>query len=140
MILRVVSGLAVLDGQILMGKRRPNQLRPLLWETPGGKVEPGESAPHALTREWNEELGIDVEVGPLISVAMFDLEIKFVVELYAVEASRETLEAAKPLDHTHLHWIEPRDAAKFFSCSPAFYVHYPHIREWMKTWHPGAVV
>ncbi len=140
MILRVASGLAVLDGRILMGKRRPNALRPLLWETPGGKVEMGETAPGALIREWGEELGITVCVGPLISVATFDLEIKFVVELYAIEAARSTLEAAKPLDHTDVEWISPRDAAKFFSCSPAFYVHYPHIREWMKNWHPGADV
>ena len=32
------------------------------WEFPGGKVEPGESAPQALKREIAEELRISVEV------------------------------------------------------------------------------
>lgn len=33
------------------------------WEFPGGKAEPGETAPAALTREIWEELGVVVEVG-----------------------------------------------------------------------------
>jgi 8-oxo-dGTP diphosphatase len=38
------------------------------WEFPGGRVEEGEDLIEALTREIKEESGLDVEVGPLISV------------------------------------------------------------------------
>lgn len=36
------------------------------YEFPGGKIEPGESAQQALTREPQEELQIDVKIGPEI--------------------------------------------------------------------------
>lgn len=139
MITRVVSGLAVRDGKILMGKRPPNKLRGGLWETPGGKVESNESAPEALRREWVEELGIHVAVGPLIAVAVFDLESQFAVELYVVEASHKEFESARAIDHTEIAWCAPRDAAKFQPCSPAFYVHYPQIRAWIRHYRGASV-
>lgn len=35
------------------------------WGLPGGAVEPGETILDALARECREELGVDVEIGPL---------------------------------------------------------------------------
>ena len=54
----VAAAFIVRDGEVLIGQRRADQPMGSLWEFPGGKIEPGESAQEALTRELAEELGI----------------------------------------------------------------------------------
>jgi len=49
------------DGKFLLAERPAGKVYAGYWEFPGGKIEPGESAEHALRRELHEELGIDVE-------------------------------------------------------------------------------
>jgi 8-oxo-dGTP diphosphatase len=63
----VAAALIVRDGEILIGQRRADQPMGSLWEFPGGKIEPGESAEEALARELTEELGIRAEVGPPVT-------------------------------------------------------------------------
>ena len=41
----------------------------LVWDLPGGRVEPGETLPEALRREWSEEVALAIEVGELLFVA-----------------------------------------------------------------------
>jgi 8-oxo-dGTP diphosphatase len=53
--------------EVLVCQRRPDQPMSLKWEFPGGKIEPGESAEEALTRELREELGIEAVIGPRIT-------------------------------------------------------------------------
>lgn len=47
------------DGKVLLGQRPEGKSWAGWWEFPGGKVEVGETAAHALKREVHEELGID---------------------------------------------------------------------------------
>ena len=49
------------DGSFLLAQRPADKIWAGYWEFPGGKVEPGETAYHALVRELREELGIEVE-------------------------------------------------------------------------------
>jgi 8-oxo-dGTP diphosphatase len=47
------------EGRILIAERLGGGQFHGLWEFPGGKIIPGESAPEALSRELAEELGIE---------------------------------------------------------------------------------
>jgi len=61
---RVVAALIeTAPGRFLVQQRLPGKSRGLLWEFPGGKVEPGETDAEALVREAREELGVVLEVG-----------------------------------------------------------------------------
>ena len=49
------------DGRVLLAQRPAGKVYGGWWEFPGGKIEAGEAAPHALARELHEELGVEAE-------------------------------------------------------------------------------
>src|SRR6202161_2256762 len=59
----VVAGLIEAEGKILACQRRRGDTFELMWEFPGGKVQPGETPQQALARELREELGTNAEIG-----------------------------------------------------------------------------
>jgi 8-oxo-dGTP diphosphatase len=66
-----VAAAAIFDdqGRVLISQRPAHVHQGGLWEFPGGKLEPGETAANALRREIHEELGITVQAArPLIRV------------------------------------------------------------------------
>ncbi len=56
------------DGRILITQRLPDKMLGGMWEFPGGKRDPGEMLAACLRREIREELGIEIEVGPQLTV------------------------------------------------------------------------
>lgn len=54
-------------GRLLIQRRPEDAMLGGLWEFPGGKQEPGEALDETCRREIREEVGLDVEVGPLIA-------------------------------------------------------------------------
>src|SRR5512138_2241778 len=64
--IRVVGAMIEREGKYLITQRPPHATLALLWEFPGGRVEPGESDQEALARELHEEMGIAVAVGPRV--------------------------------------------------------------------------
>lgn len=77
-----------------------------MWEFPGGKVEPPESAEDALHRELREELGIGVRLGTELlaeSAAGWPLNAKASMRVWFAEIADGE---PRPLeDHDELRWI-----------------------------------
>jgi mutator protein MutT len=64
----VVAGVVCRGESVLLAQRKRGAHLELLWEFPGGKLEEGEGPEQCLAREMKEELGVEVEVGPLMDV------------------------------------------------------------------------
>ncbi len=133
--LHVVSGALFNDNyEVLMGFRKPSGKRPSLWELPGGKVEPNETFDHALIREWKEEINIYIEPTMYVATAFLDMEVSFHISLYVVRMVTPATPTA--CDHTELRWVNPIHAIENLPCSPAFYLHWPHLREYLRRLTP----
>ncbi|HEY8009998.1 MAG TPA: Nudix family hydrolase [Rudaea sp.] len=68
--IHVVAGILIdPQGRVLVTQRPHGKHLAGAWEFPGGKIEPGETAPAALRRELREELGVEIgAIEPLIGV------------------------------------------------------------------------
>lgn len=66
----VVGAVVVRDGRVMTAQRGGTGPLSGLWEFPGGKIEPGETARQALERELVEELACVVEVGDEVTTTM----------------------------------------------------------------------
>jgi 8-oxo-dGTP diphosphatase len=84
--IRVVAAVIAREGRYLITQRRPTAVLPLLWEFPGGRVEPGETDADALRREVMHRLAVEVKVGSLISFVSHPYE-RYTVDLHLYECT-----------------------------------------------------
>ena len=88
-------------GRVLLARRPSGKPHAGLWEFPGGKLEPGEDALAALSRELDEELGIEVLAArPLLAIPHGDIVLD-VWEVPAFDGVPRACEAQA------LAWIDP---------------------------------
>jgi 8-oxo-dGTP diphosphatase len=109
---RVVAGLIVKDGKLLVCQRTRHQTMPLKWEFPGGKIEEGEQPRDALRRELEEELGILATIGDEVKRIQHEYPNGGMVELrfFVVREYKKEIENRIFKD---LQWAEPKDLPKF---------------------------
>lgn len=124
--IEVVAALIVKDRRFLACQRPPHKARALLWEFPGGKVEPGESGPEALVRECREELGVHIRVlGAFMDVTHAYPDLTVHLTLYE---SRIASGEVQKIEHSDIRWITPEGIDDYDFC-PADQVFCREIRK-----------
>ena len=105
--IRVVGAMIERDGRYLITQRPATATLPLLWEFPGGRVEPGETDQLALAREVMELVGLVVEVGDRV------IHVEHAYEAYDIDfcVYRCGLVSGAPRrDRINDHrWVLPRE-------------------------------
>ena len=92
------------DGRILVCSRPAGKHMAGKWEFPGGKIEPGETAEACIRREIREELGMEIAVGPVLTVMEHDYGVKYVRVTFFLAVS-DDVPSAK--DHQGFRWVMP---------------------------------
>ena len=109
---RVVAGLIIENGKLLVCQRTRHQTMPLKWEFPGGKIEEGEQPRDALRRELEEELGIQAKIGNEIARIQHEYPNGGMVELRFFEV-REYQNEIENRIFKDIQWAEPKELPKF---------------------------
>ena len=99
--IRVVAALIRNDNQLLLGQRPQHKRHGGLWEFPGGKIEPDETAYQAIARELKEEMGLLVTgIGKCLH-SVHDPGSIFRIEFTETFASGE----ARAIEHQAIGWF-----------------------------------
>lgn len=111
------------DGRVLLGKRAEWTRSPGKWSFPAGFVERGEVVEEAAIRETREEVGLAIEVGPLLGVLS---EAGEPVVLLVYPATSVIGEPVADDDLTEIGWFPPDNLPELA------FDHDPHI---LRLWH-----
>jgi 8-oxo-dGTP diphosphatase len=107
----VVGAMIEREGKYLITQRKPTATLPLLWEFPGGRVEPGETDAQALARELKEEMDILVEVAEQVMHVQHsypDYDIDF--RVYRCRLVQGEIKHLRVHDH---RWVAPADLDEY---------------------------
>lgn len=92
------------DGAVFAARRNIDRSAGGLWEFPGGKIDPGESPEAALRRELQEELNVEVTVGPLVDRSLSDVgSTRIELSCYAAQFVGEDPYSSS--DHDAMQWV-----------------------------------
>jgi 8-oxo-dGTP diphosphatase len=107
---RSVAGIAVRGRRIFIARRKEGGDLGGKWEFPGGKAEEDETDAQALIREFLEEFGVTIAVGPCLGTAFFEHRGRtFILNAYHVFFGPEEFQLR---EHTEWRWAEPEEIEK----------------------------
>lgn len=105
----VVCALLERGGRVLAAQRPAGKSQGLLWEFPGGKLEPGEAPEAALVREIREELRVEIVLGARLPDAVHDYG-RFAITLTPFRATlRDAAAEPHAAEHAALRWCAPEE-------------------------------
>jgi 8-oxo-dGTP diphosphatase len=116
----VASAIIIRDGLVLLCQRSSAVPLPLLWEFPGGKIERDESLEQGLSREIQEELGVECLVGEHIAETTHQYDHGlFHIVFFSVQLLAATDHVFCLTAHSRCAWI-PLPELQEFSIRNAF--------------------
>ncbi|RPH95172.1 A/G-specific adenine glycosylase [candidate division KSB1 bacterium] len=108
---QVTAAILRKNGCLLITQRPHDGMLGGLWEFPGGKQHKGETLAECLLREIREELGIEIEVGELLtSVNHAYSHFKITLHAFFCKPKRGRLQRIGVAD---FHWVKPAELNRF---------------------------
>lgn len=109
--IEVVGAVIRRGAEVLIAQRPPGKPEALLWEFPGGKLEPGEAPEACLAREIQEELGVTIRVGAQLGDVTHDYgERRIHLTCYWAEL---VAGEPQPLECHAVRWVRPEELDDF---------------------------
>jgi 8-oxo-dGTP diphosphatase len=110
-----VSAAVICEGdRVLICQRPKGKSFELLWEFPGGKIEPHESAEECLVRECREELGIAIRVRDKLAEVVYDYP-GGPIRLHFFEAEILSGRVVRK-EHAAMKWVTADELNNFAFC------------------------
>jgi len=104
--IEVVAAVVITEHGVLLCQRPDEPHLPLLWEFPGGKIDPGESPQQALERELQEELDVGSTIGEQIAEVEHHYPEKSVrIRFFVADINGDP----RAVIHRELRWIRAAD-------------------------------
>jgi A/G-specific adenine glycosylase len=100
------------DDKFLIAQRPLKGMLGGLWEFPGGKQEVGETLPACLKREIQEELGVEIEVGELLTIIKHSYT-HFKITLHAFAAQMLPNQQPQALGVADWQWVTRAELANY---------------------------
>jgi len=107
--IRVAAAVVWRGDRVLLTRRPPGGPLGLMWEFPGGKLEPGESVGQALVRELREELGVGARTRGELAVETHQYDHGLAVELHFVRCELDSLEFVPSTEVHEVRWTRPAE-------------------------------
>lgn len=98
------------ERKILIAQRSHDDELPLMWEFPGGKLEPGETPEECVVREIKEELALDIQLLGVYKSILYDYDGGVRLTFFNAEITGGRMRLNV---HEDVRWVWPREIKEY---------------------------